>query len=196
MRRISSNLICVVPSHDAVRHGLPLCLTCALVLVWSITLAAQPPADQVVDKAGPNLVEIADQMALLELIADDQVANSSMLEQQEQLVDRLRQLVEQISGSAPNQKNRTDLPQQPPSSSTSGSDRTTSQAPSDQSRVETSDPSTAVKPGANRQLIDRAWGDLPDQVRQRLTSGLQPQFHPKYERIIREYYRRMAVQEK
>jgi hypothetical protein len=43
-----------------------------------------------------------------------------------------------------------------------------------------------------RDVVSRAWGDLPDKLRDQMQSTLQEQFLPKYERVIEDYYRRLA----
>ena len=41
-------------------------------------------------------------------------------------------------------------------------------------------------------LIRRFWGHLPDKLREQMQSSLSEQFLPKYERLIEDYYRRLA----
>jgi hypothetical protein len=41
-------------------------------------------------------------------------------------------------------------------------------------------------------LIRRFWGHLPDKMREQMQSSLSEQFLPKYERLIEDYYRRLA----
>ncbi|MEX2173402.1 MAG: hypothetical protein WD872_03515 [Pirellulaceae bacterium] len=43
-----------------------------------------------------------------------------------------------------------------------------------------------------RSLIDRFWGHLPDKARDQMQSSLTEQFLPKYERLIEDYYQRLA----
>lgn len=41
-------------------------------------------------------------------------------------------------------------------------------------------------------LVRRFWGHLPDKLRDEMQSSLSEQFLPKYERLIEDYYRRLA----
>ena len=41
-------------------------------------------------------------------------------------------------------------------------------------------------------LIRRFWGHLPDKVRDQMQASLSEQFLPKYERLIEDYYKRLA----
>jgi hypothetical protein len=43
-----------------------------------------------------------------------------------------------------------------------------------------------------RDLLSRIWGHLPDKVRDQMQASLSEQFLPKYERLIEEYYKRLA----
>ena len=41
-------------------------------------------------------------------------------------------------------------------------------------------------------LLRRHWGHLPAKLREQMQSSLKEQFLPKYERVIEDYYRRLA----
>lgn len=41
-------------------------------------------------------------------------------------------------------------------------------------------------------VLKRFWGHLPEKMRQEMQSALSEQFLPKYERVIEEYYKRLA----
>jgi hypothetical protein len=43
-----------------------------------------------------------------------------------------------------------------------------------------------------KDLIRRVWGHLPDKLRDQMQASLSEQFLPKYERLIEEYYKRLA----
>jgi hypothetical protein len=43
-----------------------------------------------------------------------------------------------------------------------------------------------------KDLLRRMWGHLPDKVRDQMQASLSEQFLPKYERLIEEYYKRLA----
>jgi hypothetical protein len=46
-----------------------------------------------------------------------------------------------------------------------------------------------------RDVVSRAWGGLPDKLRDQMQSTLQEQFLPKYERVIEDYYQRLAEEQ-
>jgi hypothetical protein len=43
-----------------------------------------------------------------------------------------------------------------------------------------------------KDVLRRFWGHLPEKMREELQSSLSEQFLPKYERVIEEYYKRLA----
>jgi hypothetical protein len=46
------------------------------------------------------------------------------------------------------------------------------------------------------ELLDAIWGRLPDRLRQQIQSPLQGEFLPRYERVIQQYYKRLAEQQR
>jgi hypothetical protein len=50
----------------------------------------------------------------------------------------------------------------------------------------------AVEMADVKDVLRRFWGHLPDKVREQLQSSLSEEFLPKYERVIEDYYRRLA----
>ena len=43
-----------------------------------------------------------------------------------------------------------------------------------------------------KDVLQRFWGHLPDKLREQMQSSLSEKFLPKYERVIEDYYRRLA----
>jgi hypothetical protein len=43
-----------------------------------------------------------------------------------------------------------------------------------------------------KDVLRRVWGHLPDKLRDEMQASLSEQFLPKYERLIEEYYKRLA----
>ena len=43
-----------------------------------------------------------------------------------------------------------------------------------------------------KDLMRRIWGQLPDKVRDEMQAPMSEKFLPKYERLIEEYYKRLA----
>jgi len=58
-------------------------------------------------------------------------------------------------------------------------------------RIESSDKQGEAVTDA-RDALRRVWGHLPDKVREEMGSSFSEQFLPKYERLIEEYYKRLA----
>jgi hypothetical protein len=50
----------------------------------------------------------------------------------------------------------------------------------------------AVEAADVKDVLRRFWGHLPDKVREQLQSSLSEEFLPKYERVIEDYYRKLA----
>ena len=45
-------------------------------------------------------------------------------------------------------------------------------------------------------LLKAVWGTLPEQLRQQIQSPLQEEFLPRYERVIKQYYKRLAEEQR
>jgi hypothetical protein len=50
----------------------------------------------------------------------------------------------------------------------------------------------AVETADVKDVLRRFWGHLPDKIRDEMQSSLSEEFLPKYERVIEDYYRRLA----
>jgi hypothetical protein len=50
----------------------------------------------------------------------------------------------------------------------------------------------AVETADVKDVLRRFWGHLPDKIRDQMQSSLSEEFLPKYERVIEDYYRRLA----
>jgi hypothetical protein len=50
----------------------------------------------------------------------------------------------------------------------------------------------AVETADVQDVLRRFWGHLPDKIREQLHSSLSEEFLPKYERVIEDYYKRLA----
>ncbi len=60
------------------------------------------------------------------------------------------------------------------------------------------DPRSRNGEGTDEQadLLDAIWGTLPERLRQQIQSPLQEEFLPRYERVIKEYYKRLAEEQR
>ncbi len=45
-------------------------------------------------------------------------------------------------------------------------------------------------------LLEAVWGTLPERLRQQIQSPLQEEFLPRYERVIKQYYKRLAEEQR
>ena len=43
-----------------------------------------------------------------------------------------------------------------------------------------------------KEVLRRFWGHLPEKIRDQMQSSMSEEFLPKYERLIEDYYRRLA----
>lgn len=57
-------------------------------------------------------------------------------------------------------------------------------------------PSDGDKANEQDDLQNAIWGHLPAQLRQQIQSPLQEEFLPRYERVIQEYYKRLANEQR
>lgn len=59
------------------------------------------------------------------------------------------------------------------------------------------DPQSRTGDGTNEQsdLLDAVWGTLPERLREQIQSPLQEEFLPRYERVIKQYYKRLAEEQ-
>ena len=53
-----------------------------------------------------------------------------------------------------------------------------------------------VNTDAEADLLDAIWGTLPERLRQQIQSPLQEEFLPRYERVIKQYYKRLAEEQR
>ncbi|MDA1052778.1 MAG: hypothetical protein O3C40_20175 [Planctomycetota bacterium] len=60
------------------------------------------------------------------------------------------------------------------------------------------DPRPPNEEGTDEQanLLDAIWGTLPERLRQQIQSPLQEEFLPRYERVIKQYYKRLAEEQR
>ncbi len=82
-------------------------------------------------------------------------------------------------------------------SSTTSSETQTSDSKGEENG-EQGDPESKSRAGtgSTSEAMNAVWGALPAQLRQQIQSPLQEDFLPRYERVIKEYYRRVAEQQR
>lgn len=120
---------------------------------------------------------------------------------QRQIVADIEQLIEemnkQCSGGQCNSSSKCDKPGSPKpgeqaSKAGSGENSGTSKPARDsEDRLGSSD-GTEAEMARMREMLKRVWGHLPERVRLQMQSGMAEEFLPEYERLIEQYYQRLA----
>jgi hypothetical protein len=114
---------------------------------------------------------------------------------QEQIVADIARLIEQLrqqrqqqskSGGKPSSSKPSPGGQKEP-----GDQESNKPAEDSQDRTgKNTDPTYEV--GAMQDLLKDVWGHLPEQVRRQMLSGSGEEVLPKYQKLIEEYYKRLA----
>ena len=159
-----------------------------IVVLGIATCSGQTFAQSPVDELNDRLRNISIQMKSVgqSLQESGQV---SVVDRQKKIVGELNLLVRQFS--AGEQTGSQDATQQrSPGSVQSGNRPGTGEASADASE----DPDDVVIPAklTDRQLLLKAWGEMPGQLQEQRGSSISPRFLPRYQRLIREYYQRMS----
>ena len=111
---------------------------------------------------------------------------------QKQILAELAQLLEQARQQQANGQNKPGGPGSGNKSAGAGSGNPTPAPPRDSTnRIEQGN-KEAVETTDVKDLLRRIWGHLPDKLRDQMQASLSEQFLPKYERLIEEYYKRLA----
>ncbi len=154
------------------------------VVWWTPNVAAQEPEGDI----NMLLNQLRSQMQRVAGSFEDAPLSDESLVQQKMIVDQLELLIEQMSAAA-------QAPGQPEQTETGSRESGGSEgAGTASAEAQTGDAQAAAAATAlsQRELILKAWGDMPAEARQRIGSGAAPQFLPGYERRIRNYYEKMA----
>lgn len=144
------------------------------------------------------LAEIAQRMKQVERRISNRETSSRLQAMQQDIVAELDRLIQQMQ-------------QQPSGGQSKGSPSSSSQQSSSQSSVsgaqESKRPATDSAPRLGKadgestdlaemqKMLDEVWGHLPARVREQMQNATVEQFLPKYERLIEEYYKRLAESE-
>lgn len=161
-----------------------------LIIGWfcfsSKTAFAQTPTDEL----NQRLATIRDQMQRVASAMQSELPNQPLNETQKAIADELRLLVQQFSAGEQTGSSSA-VPQQAPgatqSASSQGSGTAAADSPGDEEQ-----PTNPASDSGDADLILKAWGQMPGELREERGSGISPQFLPKYEHLIREYYRRIS----
>ena len=102
---------------------------------------------------------------------------------QRSIIDGLTRLIDQQSQSSEPAGGASSPAQQPDAANGQRPATADGDGPT-QSAEEATDDSSS--------LLRRIWGQLPDQVRQQISTPLQEQFLPQYDEVIQQYFKRLA----
>jgi len=150
----------------------------------TLDLAALQPVAQ-------KMLDVKDRLEKLD-------TSPSTQQSQAQIIERLRQLLgpDAADDSAAGQASSADSPM--PSQAAPSGGAAQSAEPGGavgQARAGESTVPAGALPALNpQQLAPRLWGHLPEKLREEMQSALGESFVPKYERLIEQYYRRLAEQ--
>ena len=158
------------------------------------------PADELdgedVDLAGQAanpVIDLGRRMKTIERLISERNTSAATQRMQEQIVADMSRLIDQIrqqkkkGGGGPRRPRR-------PAGQTAGEpgdQESSNPAEESQSRVRSADDRKAeVRDLEN--LLKEVWGHLPERVRQQMLSGSAEEVLPKYQKLIEEYYKRLA----
>jgi hypothetical protein len=155
------------------------------------------------EEAEDPLMAIGGRMRRAEqLLAENETARPTQ-RLQEEILDDLQTLIDQLQQQCQGQQGqnspeRSGKPTgKPGKASRKGSgENTGSNKPSPDSteRVGTADRGRAEL-DQMQMALKQVWGHLPERIRQQMQSGMGEEFLPKYERLIGQYYLRLAEDE-
>ncbi len=138
------------------------------------------------------LAQLATRMRQVEARLAQQDTSQETQAEQRQILDQLARLLEQARQQQASGQNKP-----------GGSGRGTGQAGTgtgDPTPGPPRDSTNRIEQGTRenmetadlKDLFRRIWGHLPDKLRDQMQAPLSEQFLPKYERLIEEYYKRLA----
>jgi len=156
--------------------------------------AGQPSADP--------LVAIGQRMRLAEQLISRQEISQKTQRVQEQVIADLDRLIEELKKQCQGgQSSPKGAPK--PGAKGGGKGRTGSgdNAAANQPAKESVERPDSKTPGSEQlarleQMLKQVWGHLPPKIRDQMQSGGIEEFLPKYERLIEEYYSRLAEEER
>ena len=150
------------------------------------------------------LQELGRQMRKIEDLIRQQNTSEKTQRMQQQVLETLAMLVEQKEQQKQQmQQTQSDSPpppgqndplaeQQQKPAEKKGSPQAGNQAARNSSENVGEQKPIDVETNETEAMFKKVWGHLPDRVREQMQSGAVEQFLPKYEKLIEDYYRRLA----
>jgi len=152
------------------------------------------------DEKSDPFVQIGEQMRTVEELISRRDTSEKTQRMQQQIVDDIQRLIEemkkkcaggQCNNSSPSSSSQNNDPKSA-SKAGSGENRGGSKpARESELRVGRSDENDA-RLAQVMDMLKQVWGHLPARVREQMQSGMAEEFLPKYERLIEQYYQRLA----
>jgi hypothetical protein len=145
----------------------------------------QVPSDNPLAKIAERMRQAENRLAQRDTSPETQAVQKQILAELAQLLEQARQ--QQASGqNKPGKSGGGDRP------SGAGSGNPSPAPPRDSTNRIEQGTKEAVETTDVKDLMRRIWGHLPDKLREEMQQSLREQFLPKYERLIEEYYKRLA----
>lgn len=151
--------------------------------------AAPPAGDDLGSAESHPLAAIGERMRSVEARIAQGDTSGTTQALQRQIIDELAKLVEQA-----NKKDRSGSKSGNGRGSQSGSvgGNPTPGPPQDSANRLDSGEKERVDTADVQDVLQRYWGHLPEKMREQMQSTLSEEFLPKYQRVIEEYYKRLA----
>jgi hypothetical protein len=155
--------------------------------------AGKPAASGAAPVTSDNpLAVIAERMRQVESRLAKQDTSPETQAVQKQIQAELTQLLEQARRQQGSGQNKPGGPGSGNKPAGAGSGNPTPAPPRESTnRIEQGN-KEAVETTDVKDLLRRIWGELPEKLRDQMQASLSEQFLPKYERLIEEYYKRLA----
>jgi hypothetical protein len=138
------------------------------------------------------LVLIAERMRQVESRLAQQDTTRETQDIQKQILAELAQLLEQAKKQQASGQNKPGGSGKGSDQAGTGSGNPTPAPPRDSTNRIEQGTKEAVETADVKDLLRGIWGHLPDKLRDQMQASLSEQFLPKYERVIEEYYKRLA----
>lgn len=139
------------------------------------------------------LAKVGQQMRSVQARIDQQDTSAQTQEIQKEIVDELSKLIEQTRKQCKGGSGKPGAGKQATKGGTGNANGQVRPGPAKESTERVGKPdSQAVDNVAVKDVMRRVWGHLPDKLRDQMQAQLSDQFLPKYEKLIEEYYKRLA----
>jgi hypothetical protein len=125
--------------------------------------------------------------------ADTQQMQSEIVSDLDRLIDELKKNANQSSSSSSQGSQQSGEPSEKEDGQQASAGQSGSQAARDSTARLTREKAAKPEPSGVRELMEGAWGRLPERVRQQMLQSSIEDFVPQYETLLREYFRSIAT---